>query len=341
MTYIRSPQTASEQSYFAPIRSMLAKINAIVLILALSSVVKLNYVALYPGPTRDAEKLTKVDARTYSSEGSFNLTTVRLLDRPTIAEAINAAWDRESSVHPRRLFYPEDLSDTQIHQRQAAQMDQSQDAAALAALSLLGLTPCGGVVEIRSVEETAPSFQFLRAGDVVISVDGTRTMTLEELNKAVRRHPIGETMTLGVCREGAPTEFTFATTSSPSAPSKSAIGVTLGWVALPFSVKIDASEIGGPSAGLIFALAIYDLLVPEDLTGGKTIAGTGAITPEGIVEIVGGVPHKVEGAEAIKAEIFLAPISEVGEARAALESDMQVIGVRTLAEAVEVLRKLG
>jgi PDZ domain-containing protein len=111
-------------------------------------------------------------------------------------------------------------------------------------------------------------------------------------------------------------------------------------VDLPFPAEIVPQKIsGGPSAGLIFTLTVYNLVTPEDLTGGRRIAGTGAINPDGTVGPIGGVQQKVIGAEWTGAEYFLSPPENYADALAAARR-IEVVEVATAEQAIEFLRRL-
>jgi PDZ domain-containing protein len=142
-------------------------------------------------------------------------------------------------------------------------------------------------------------------------------------------------------RDGALRHAAMTTVDSFLSPGHPSIGATLGEAfRLPFLVTIDTQDIGGPSGGLVFALALADALTRADLTGGHRIAATGTIDGSGDVGEIGGVEEKVLAAERSAADVFVVPAGEAGAARRAAGHSLQVIGVRTLAEALKALRAL-
>ena len=109
----------------------------------------------------------------------------------------------------------------------------------------------------------------------------------------------------------------------------------------PFPVSIDSGDIGGPSAGLMWALGLYELMTPGDLTGGRTIAGTGTIDLRGHVGPIGGIRDKVVAAQHAGASIFLAPADDMAELDGVDTGAMRVISVATFADALQALRPGG
>jgi PDZ domain-containing protein len=108
----------------------------------------------------------------------------------------------------------------------------------------------------------------------------------------------------------------------------------------PFPIEIEAGQIGGPSAGLMYTLAVMDLLAPDELTGGHVVAGTGTIDIEGNVGPIGGIRQKVVAAEAAGAEVMLVPTDNYEEALTARRVAMELIAVSTLDEALAALGQL-
>lgn len=300
---------------------------------------KLPLFTLNPGPTPNAAELIKVEApKTYPLKGSLHITTVQLYEATLIGVMIG--WiDRDVEVVPKSAVYPKDKSREETDLEFAAQMDESQYTASLSAMTELGYArePDGALV--RSLIKGSPAADQLHAGDVVVAIDGVPIRRTEELINAMNSRPIGGEVTVSVLRENNRQDFKLKTVSSGGDEPRPVVGMgLLQNYKLPFPITIDDENIGGPSAGLIFALTIVDLLEPEDLTRGTVIAGTGEIHADGSVHPIGGVAQKIAAAERIHAKTFLVPADELGEARRALDSDMRLIGVRTLHEAVAALR---
>ena len=322
-------------------RRLIVLAAAITLLAIAGQRIHLPYVVLAPGPTRDAAKLTKIAAQVYSSQGSFHLTTALVKDDDgiPIGVALEAMFDPDEIVIRRDIIFPPDSTRKESDQRNAADMSESQLDASVAALKHLGLTvePDGAFVQ--ELSEGSAARNKITPGDVIVAVDGQPVSSRDDLTPLVTQHAIGDKVTVTVRRSGELEDVSFATSESPESKGKAILGVTVVQnYKLPFEIKIDAGDIGGPSAGLVFALTIYDLLEPSDLTKGRKIAGTGVIRPDGQVEPVGAVEQKISGAAKLGASVFLVPKQELAEAtRAAKGTSMKVIGVSDLREAIERL----
>jgi Lon-like protease len=260
-------------------------------------------------------------------------------------EAALAVLDPDKSVVPRESIYPAGYSHKQTERAQAAQMTQSQDAAAVAALKEVGVPYEADGVLVAQVIRDSDAYRKLQAGDIIVAMDGAPIVRLADLSRAVAARRIGQRVGLKVSRGSEERELSVRIIDSRKSRGKPSLGISARQNHKPpFEVKIDNSGIGGPSAGLMLALTIYDLLVPEDLTGGKRIAGTGTIENSqgrsGAVGEVGAIKQKVESARRIDAQIFLVPRVELDAAREAAEPSMRVVGVSTLREAISALRKL-
>jgi PDZ domain-containing protein len=323
---------------FHLVRVIVAGVVAGALVIGASLVPIPFLFTIHPGPTPNAFQRIKIDASTFPSQGSIHITTVELLE-PSAAEAAWALISPEVDLILRSQIYPPGSSRREVDREIAAQMSESQYAATVAALHQLGYTLENDGVLIRTTLSEAPAAEHLKAGDVIVGVDGKPVVTVSQLSELVQAHPIGDQVTVSVRRGTELKEFSVKTIQSISGPARPIIGVEpLQNFKLPFSVSIDAGAIGGPSAGLMFALSIIDLLDPEDLTGGKVIAGTGEIDPAGNVRPVGGIEQKVKAADRLGALIFLVPADEVEEAKAAVDGEMRVLGVGSVSDAVAALR---
>lgn len=320
---------------------------------------ELPLLAVQPGPAFNATGFVKLEAPTSESKGSLHLTTVTISRELSAVEAVISWVSPRARVIPRSAIFPPGKSDEDVGRETAAQMSESQLAATYAALQELGYELESDGVWVRGTVKGQPADGKLEGGDVITSVDGKSVRTTEELQAALRRHKVGDTVKIGVRRGTETKEFSVSTVVSGSSGSLGnearhpVIGVTIEQsFKLPFKVSIKADDIGGPSAGLMFALAIVDLLDPADLTGGRVIAGTGTIDAKGRVGAVGGVSQKVQGARCIhmpptnkkcaSATVFLVPKEEgeINDAQEASRGRMRVIAVSSLKEAVAELKAL-
>lgn len=313
---------------------------------------ELPFLAVGPGPAPDVTGLVKVEAPSSESKGSLHLTTVTISQELSTVEAVISWISPRTAVIPRGAIFPPGQSKEDVGRETAAQMSESQLAATYAALQELGYKLETDGVWVRGTVKGLPSDGKLEAGDVITSVDGKSVKSIEELQTALRRHKIGETVKIVVRRGSESKEFSIPTVASDP-PRHPVIGITIEQnFKLPFKVSIKADDIGGPSAGLMFALAVVDLLDPADLTRGRVIAGTGTIDASGKVGAVGGVSQKVQGARCIhipatakkctSASVFIVPKEEreIDDAERASRGRMKVIAVSSLKEAVAELKAL-
>jgi PDZ domain-containing protein len=319
------------------VRSVLGAVLAGVLVAAVSTAT-LPLVTLHPGPALDATSLVEIDAQTYPSKGSIHLTTVSLLDA-NLWDAVRGWLSPNVDVYPKSAFYPSGLSDEEVIRENAAEMDTSEIAATVAALSELGFRLEADGALVRATQPGTSARRKLRPGDVIVEVDGRPVVSPVDVKSAIQRRRVGEVVEVSVMRAGERRLLPMRTMPARGAGGGGVIGAELlQSFRLPFGVAIDAGEVGGPSAGLAFALAIVELLDPLDLTRGRIIADTGTIDFEGRVGVVGGIQQKARGAARLGASLFLVPKAQQEEARAEAGPRMRVIGVSSLHEAVEVLR---
>ena len=296
-----------------------------------------------PGPVRDVEKLVRVGgAPTYSSEGTLYMTTVSIDVSVTFAEVVEAAVDpHKQVVLEDAITGGEPLE--RLEEEQRVEMTSSKERASEVALSALGLGQAeGDGVRVVETAQGAPADGILRPGDLISAVDGRPVFTTCDVAAAIARVEVGDEVSLSVRRDGGsqPMVLTVDTAASPVDETASYIGIEMRDVNYRFdsdvSVDFTTGRIAGPSAGLMFTLALYDRLTPVDLTAGRTIAGTGTIDCGGRVGPISGITQKVAAAESNGAEVFLSPAANAPDARAAA-SDIRVVAVSTFSDAVELL----
>ncbi|WP_337061891.1 YlbL family protein [Kineococcus sp. G2] len=326
-----------------------------VALVALVGVLEVPYVSLSPGPVRDVlpaederadeQVLVEVSgAPTYPTDGSLDLTTVSLRGGPGLEqplwEALLAWRDPDVSVVPRALYYSPRTTQEEADAASAAEMAGSQEAAEVAALTELGIDVTATTTRrVQEVAPAAPAAGVLRPGDVITSVDGAEVADFEALKAAVGALPAGAEVRLGITRGGEAREVT-TSTYAPQGETLLGIVPDVEYDS-PVEVDIAIEDIGGPSAGTVFALAVVDLLTPGALTGGEHVAGTGAIRADGTVLPIGGLRQKVIGARRAGAEWFLAPAEECGEVAGVVPEGITVVGVRTLHEARTAVEAIG
>ncbi len=297
----------------------------------------LPYYSLGPGPARDIVPLIHVrEAPVYGSSGHLVMTTVRFT-QVTALGALEAWIDPEKAVVGEEAIYPPGLTPAEEEHRAASQMDQSKIDAAVVVLSRLTGYPRdhgrGALIEV--VGEGCPADRRLFAGDVIRRIDGQPVASRRDASRLIDAVPPGRPIEFRIEAGGESRDVRVARGRCPGRDD-ALVGISLV-DAFPFPISIDSGDVGGPSAGLMWALGLYDLLTPGDLTKGRTIAGTGSIDPDGNVGPIGGVLDKVVAAREAGADILLVPRGNLRELAGADEGDVRVIPVSTFDEALEVL----
>lgn len=325
-------------------RGVTVLVGAVLVILSIAgiTIAPVPYVTLGPGPTVDTlgeaegDPVIEVsDAATSTSAGQLRLVTVYVAE-PTLLEAIRAWFDADEAVVPREFIYPPERSKQEVDEENAREFQASQTSAETAALRKLGHPVHVTVTEVVSGR---PAEGRLAVGDEITSVDGAPVTSLTKLQELVRAKPAGTALSVGYLRGGQ--QATATITSAADKDGTPLLGIAVdSKQPHPFTIKIDLERIGGPSAGLMFALGIIDKLDPADLTGGMIIAGTGTIDEEGRVGPIGGVPQKLVAAKAAKATIFLTPQENCAEAVANPQPGLKLVKVSTLDDALAALTDL-
>ena len=184
----------------------------------------------------------------------------------------------------------------------------------------------------------------LESGDAIETIDGHPVTGIASVHQLIQAVKPGDTLTMTVKRDNGEKDVKVRTFEATDGTHRTLIGVSLDLHATfetpHVKIGIDPAQVGGPSAGLAFALGVVDRLTPGDLTGGKTVAVTGTIDGLGNVGPIGGIQQKIAGAKDNGATVFLAPASECPDARAAAPSSMTVVKVTTLSGALEALKAI-
>ncbi|MBE1534420.1 YlbL family protein [Actinomadura algeriensis] len=326
----------------------LAVASVLVLVLALvGSLMPVPYVTLMPGPTRNTlaenakgQAIITIDGRrTYPTEGSLNFTTVTYRGGPggriDLLTALRGWLDGDTAVVPEETIFPEDESPEEVDEQNTRQMTDSQQDAEAAALHELGV-PISTRVVVDSVQKGRPADGKLKPEDEITAVNGTAITKVDQVSKVMDGVRPGQTVTLTVRRGGKELQQRITTAKGPDGGA--VVGVVLaGAYKFPFKIDVNIGDIGGPSAGLIFSLAIIDKLTPGALTGGKFIAGTGTITPDGEVGPIGGIEQKMIAARRAGATVFLTPKDNCAAAVEARPDGLRLVRADTLATARQAL----
>jgi len=317
--------------------------------IAVSVLVPVPYVILGPGPTLNTlgkdssgHPVIMISGHpTYQTIGHLNMVTVSYQgcagNRFNIFTALMAWLNPHQAVVPESEICPAGQTQKQTQEQDTQQMTSSQESATAAALTELDI-PYSTEVTVVQAEKGFPAYGVLEAGDVITAVDGTPVTSQADLTKLIYAHPAGSTLTLTISRDDQTRHVQVGTKESGGHP---VMGVAITETyKFPFQVKITVGDIGGPSAGLMFALGIIDKLTKLNLTGGKFIAGTGEITASGQVQPIGGIQQKMVGARDAGATVFLTPAANCADAKGAVPAGMRLVKVSTLNQAVGYLEAL-
>lgn len=312
--------------------------------------VRVPYVILSPGPATNilgsidgTPVLAVKGAKTYPTSGALDFTTVAFAGGPghkvTVYDLLDAWLRPDVDAVPEEYYFPPDTTEQQVEAENTEMMNQSQVVAAATALRALGRTVPTTVL-IGDVPTDGPSAGLLEKGDVVVSIDGVAAGDPSAVRAAVQKHAAGDLVRVVVDRSGIRRSVDVRTREVQGQP---VIGIVMSLrYDLPVDVTLSTGRVGGPSAGLMFTLAIYDALTPGPLTGGQRIAGTGTIEDGGQVGPISGIRQKLVGAKEAGARWFLAPAEDCADARGHVPDGMTVFRVTTFDEAkrsVEAIAK--
>lgn len=307
------------------------------------------YVIESPGPTFNTigevngQPLIQVEGRaSFPPEGELDLTTVFVSGGPNgqvnVLDTFRAWANPNENVLPEQLVYPEGTTSSDLQEQNAVAMTSSQESAIAAALSHEDIDYTEEL-SVAGFAADSASEGVLQEGDILRTIDGEGIENIGTLRSALNDAE-GAPATLSIVRDGAPLDV--AVTPRESTEGGYQLGIVLASTfEFPFDVTIQLDNVGGPSAGTMFALGIIDTLTEGDLTGGRHFAGTGTIDSAGVVGPIGGIAQKLVGARSSGAEFFLAPAENCGEVVGNIPDGLTVVKVETLDDAVEAVETLG
>jgi Lon-like protease len=315
-------------------------------LLVLGTVTPAPFVAVGRGPTYDtlgevagAEVVAIDELPTYPTSGQLNMTTVGVTDGLTMQQALAMWASGDFQVVPRHTLFPPGVSGAEVTERNRAMFVDSQTNAEGAALAHLGM-PVRVVVE--GLTPDSPVAGILEPGDELKAVAGRTLTTYDDLTAALADTRPGQRIPLTFRHgDGGPRQVTVTLGARSDGAPQGALGLLPG--ARPLEedrIVISLQDIGGPSAGLMFALATVDKLTPGQLTGGRFVAGTGTIHSTGTVGEINGIPFKMRAAREAGATVFLVPAGNCAQAAEAAPVGLQLIRVATLDDAVTGLDAL-
>jgi PDZ domain-containing protein len=299
--------------------------------------IPLPYYAEGPGPARNVLPLISFDDRErHEARGELVYTTVRL-QRLTPVGLVAAWLDPVRYVVPQDLVYPPGLDRQEEVERSISQMDQSKIDATFVVLTRLEDYPRehGEGALVRATVPGCPASGELFPGDVILEIDDRDVGSRRDASRAIEAVGEGEPLEFVVEVDGEREEARF-TREACGPDEEILVGVSL-LDAFPFSVTMSSGAVGGPSAGLMWALGLYELLDPGDLADGRIVAGTGTIDLEGNVGPIGGIRDKVIAAERAGADLFLVPADNMAELEGMETGAMELVSIATIDEAIDAL----
>lgn len=353
---------------------LLIFLSIIIVVIVLQNI-PTKYVVYLPGPAEEIRPMVKTEAKS-EAEGKFLLTAV-YQSYPSLFGFLRLQFHPYAEFHRREDIFIEGETEEQYSSRQQVNMLGSQSNAIIAVYEHLDIPyryKSEGLY-VRSVLEDFPAAEVLQAWDRIEAVDGITIESFEELSNLLNQKEEGDTVEVTYIRSNARYTSEVGLKALPAdedatddeaggnaTEPSSSVGMGVSLLVMrsveaedeQYRVSISADNIGGPSAGLMFALEIYNRFVPEDITKGYIIAGTGEISSTGQVGVIGGIRHKVIGADAFGADYFFAPAdyhdekrgihirnySEALKTAQEIGSKMQVVEVKTLDDALEFLKNL-
>jgi PDZ domain-containing protein len=319
-----------------------------IMLSAVMGVVHLPYAVLMPGPVTntlgvgpDGKPLIAVAAKVFPTRGSLDFTTVRVRGGPNNPvngwQWIRGHLDGTQTVLPEEDLFPKGKTSKEIDHENAAEMAGSQQEAIAVALRALGQS-VPSVVLIGGLTKDSPAKGALLPGDTLVSIDGRPVATPTAVRSVIRAHQPGEGAVITVSRGG---KELVRTVKTVKVDGRAVVGVLLrSGFDFPTKVSINAGNVGGPSAGMMFALGIYDKLTPGALTGGVNIAGTGTIDDAGKVGPIGGIQQKLFGARNDGVTWFLAPAANCSEVVGHVPEGMRVVKVATFNQSRDAVKAI-
>ncbi|WP_432940190.1 YlbL family protein [Kribbella sp. CA-253562] len=327
--------------------TLVTAIIVLVFSLGLVTVFPVPFVSFSPGPVKDTlgsangkPVIGITGHEIFPTTGQLDLTTVSVTspDRDlTLPQAMRNWLDPHHDLFPRDVIYPPEQSADEVEEQNTAEMTSSQDSAVAAALQAAEVPYHP---KVASVGKGSPADGKLKPGDVVLKVDGVAATKVPQVGELVRKNKVGENVSFLIRRGGAEQTVVVKSAATPGEPTRPMVGITIG-VDSPVKVSVNlGQDIGGPSAGTAFALAIYDKLTPGPLLGGKHVAGTGTIDALGQVGAIGGIQQKIAGAKDDGATVFLVPAPNCEAALHAGVDGIQLVKISTLNDAIGALEAL-
>ncbi len=307
--------------------------------------VRVPYVAIGPGPTYDTlgqaggVPVIQIDGQqSYPTSGELRMTTVSLNDEVSLFGALGLWVSGRYALAPREEYFKPGESDEEVKRENVQQFQDSQSNAEVAALRHLGFPT---KVLAKEIVSGSPADHVLAAGDRLLVVNGKEIKNEEDVRAALAGTKPGQSISITFQHDGQPQRTESLVLGQNKDRPEGFIGLQpIDRADVGFDVKISLQDVGGPSAGLMFALAIVDRLTPGEMVAGEHVAGTGEITEKGEVGPIGGISFKVVAAREAGATVFLTPESNCSEAAAAAPEGLKLVKVTSLDSALTALDDL-
>ncbi|WP_407919213.1 SepM family pheromone-processing serine protease [Domibacillus indicus] len=331
---------------------------AVLFIIIAAAFIPLPYYVTKPGGAHELDPIVHVEGGDQNDTSTLMLTTIRMGPANVYSYAWAYMRDYEEILPKEEVRYPHESND-EYNVRQFHLMDTSQQNAITVAFDEAGKSyewKYNGIY-VLGVFPGMPAEGIVEAGDRITTIDGQKIKSSKEMTNYVQSKKPGETVTIAFIRNKEKMKKTIQLDAFAEAGGKSGLGISLAddrTLRTDPAVKLEAEDIGGPSAGLMFTLEIYDRLVEEDIAAGLKVAGTGTISSDGTVGRIGGISQKVVAADRAGAEFFFAPndqlpaesgglktnYEEAVQAAADIGTDMKVVPVKTFSDAVDYLKRI-
>lgn len=312
---------------------------------AIVAIVPSNEYIFLPDKARPVEPLVTVQGeKERPGKGGIYMVDVVVRKASLIERWFPGLFHDGATLVPEQAVNPAGVSESERRKSSLNDMSNSQQIAAAVALRQLGykVKATADGAEVDLVLSGAPAAGKLEPGDVITRVDSSPVTGPDDLRSAMEKVQPGETVSVTVRHDGGTRTVDVGTRADTQDPKRAVLGIYVEQatdITLPVSVKINSGNIGGPSAGLAFALDIVDELGPEDIDRGKRIAATGEINLDGQVGEIGGIKQKTIGAREAGADAFLVPVANAPAARKYADG-LRIIAVSSLSQALRNLATL-
>lgn len=316
---------------------------SVVVVAAAALVVPMPLAEIVPGGAKEIPELVEIggEVETTPINGEVSLLTI-VLRQPALVDSVAAWLSPSRDLQPATSVIPPGIERREYFRLQRIEFERAFELAAAVGLEAAGyeVTVTDAPV-VFGVQPDGPSDGVLRTGDVIVTLEGRRVSSAEDLIDQLADVTVGQELELGIRRGSERLDVT-VTADAVTGLDRPGLGVQVrtvgGDIELPFPVELRDSNIGGPSAGLMTAITVYDLLVDDDLIAGRTVVGTGTIDADGRVGAIGGLPEKVAAARGAGADLMLYPQVQAAELDGVDPGDVELVGVDDFDGALAALR---